>query len=65
MHVMCLCVPMPNFVYLYGETLDSLLKYNVGQNEFQKRAPPRCNEFVAFDNTLVLLSYQKPQSRWW
>lgn len=46
MHVMCLCVPMPNFVYLYGETLDSLLNYNVGQNEFQKRAPPRCNEFV-------------------
>lgn len=37
---------MPNFVYLYGETLVSLLNFNVGQNEFQKGAPPRCNEFV-------------------
>lgn len=30
---------MPNFVYLYAETLDSLLNFNVGQNKFQKGGP--------------------------
>lgn len=56
---------MPNFVYLYGETLDSLLNFNVGQNEFQKGALPGVMRLLAFANTLTLLSSQKPQSRWW
>lgn len=56
---------MPNFVYLYGETLDSLLNFNIGQNQFQKGALPGVKRLLAFANTLTLLSSQKLQSRWW